>query len=834
MVDYAFKSLFEAGVDKQISITYNGGSLGNGDLIQSAFELTESLCSNSELTFGSCEASCVRFTVGYGTTPLIGKTITVKITPSGATSPLQIGVYKIDSDQPTADRRRREVVAYDALYDIINAEVSDWYVTLLPSDSSTVTLKQFRDSFFSHFGITQETVSLPNDQMIVAKTIDPSELSGATVIRAICEINGCFGHINRSGKFEYKFLEPMIEGLYPSETLYPTENLYPAEGTVEIIGANGSYISATYEDYETARIDKVQIRNEDNDIGAIYGTGTNCYVIQDNFLVYGMSAASLATVAQNVYVRMSQVQFRPAQIYLVGNPCYEVGDGVQCVTSYQSIKTYILQRTLKGIQALFDTYTSTSSEYQPEQVNSVNHQIIQLRGRTNTLERTVDETVSTVSQHSTELGNQSTRITQNANAITAEVTRASTAEGNLSSRITVNANAITTKVTKGSVSSEISQEAGQITISSNRLVINSTNFKLAADGTINASNADLSGKITASSGLIGGFTIASSSLYNGKSSSSASSDGVYIGTDAIALGSGTKILLKKDGTGKIGGYTITASSLYSNKSSLTANSDGIYIGTDGISLGRGSTFKVTNSGAITATSGAIGGFTIGATSIYKDKSSLTANTDGVYIGADGISLGSGSTFKITKAGELTVASSSGSITLGSSSGAQAKITPTRIQFGYTYIEKDVAHFNRYTTFIDYYSEINGDEITLYRAYDRNIIISPTGMTWKGGASSTLSGTHYIDLATSSTSSLKIRDYSDNVVFSVEGTTTRLQSASNGYTVVGGSGGYLGFFGSVSPAAKKQTVANVTGSTINDVKTGLNNLIDALKAYNLIG
>lgn len=137
-----------------------------------------------------------------------------------------------------------------------------------------------------------------------------------------------------------------------------------------------------------------------------------------------------------------------------------------------------------------------------------------------------------------------------AESITAEVSRATTAEGELRAAIKVNADSIKLKVSQGNISSEISQEAGKIEIKSNRFSLSSTNCTISADGTIKATNCDLSGKITASSGTIGGFTIGTSSIYNGKSSLSASDSGIYIGTDGIAIGkysSGPAFKITKDG-----------------------------------------------------------------------------------------------------------------------------------------------------------------------------------------------------------------------------------------------------------------------------------------------
>lgn len=60
--------------------------------------------------------------------------------------------------------------------------------------------------------------------------------------------------------------------------------------------------------------------------------------------------------------------------------------------------------------------------------------------------------------------------------------------------------------------------------------------------------------------------------------------------------------------GGSGGFTIQSGKLYSGKSSLNSSANGVYIGTDGISLGSG--FKVTSGGYLTATSGKFGSLSI--------------------------------------------------------------------------------------------------------------------------------------------------------------------------------------------------------------------------------
>lgn len=523
MVDYQYSSLFlKDSVDKQLNIVSDDGKINitNTELHQEKFELTESLCSESELTFGACEAGMIKFTVSNVFLPMKGKWLTAKMTLNGhEDKPFQIGRYKVYSDTPTADRTCRDVVAYDALYDILSSDVADWYNKILPQKDSKVTLKQFRDSFFNHFGVEQEEVSLVNDEMIIEKTVevtasssgssDTAEkstigeaMSGKEVLSCILEINGCMGNIGRDGKFRYVYLTQEMQGLYPANDLYPADDLYPRNPKSTSI-SKSQYISAQYEDYIVRTIDKLQIREKENDIGVIVGDGGNTYVIEGNFLVYGKGTKELNEIGGKTLSKIKGIIYRPFSADCKGNPCFEVGDAVRLQTRYELIESYILKHTLKGIQALRDSLEADGEEYRTSKVNGVQRSILQLKGKSNTLERSIEETKSTIvdvekglqsqitqtaSEIRAEVKNTtdglSSRITQNASSITAEVNRATSAEGTLSSKISqtaesitaevnratekegqlaaaiqVNAEGITSKVSRDSVVSEINQSA---------------------------------------------------------------------------------------------------------------------------------------------------------------------------------------------------------------------------------------------------------------------------------------------------------------------------------------------------------------------------------------
>lgn len=105
-----------------------------------------------------------------------------------------------------------------------------------------------------------------------------------------------------------------------------------------------------------------------------------------------------------------------------------------------------------------------------------------------------------------------------------------------------------------------------------------------------------------------------------------------------------------DGGGRIGAWTLgkgTTGALSNGMTSLSdTTNNGVWIGSDGIALGKGN-FKVTNAGAITAVGGGkIGAWTLGTGdgtgntgALYFNRNALSINKSGVYIGADGIAVG---------------------------------------------------------------------------------------------------------------------------------------------------------------------------------------------------
>lgn len=488
MINSSLKEKYwDSSTDKQmvISVVGTNQKIDNSMLEIGTFSLEESLCSESELKFGACEANCVKFTARNTAGNIIGKTISIEETIDGdSENPMPYGVFKVASDVPTADRTKRQITAYDAMYDIINTDVKSWYAGL----SFPMTLKQFRNSFFAYLGIAQVETSLVNDSMTVNKTIvaaqtddssavtEESAISGKTVLTAICEINGCFGNINREGKFEYIFLKAITSALYPAEDLFPSDNLFPSDANTESM--TGHYIAFDYEDFQSKAITQLEIKTSEDNAGAIVGTAGNNYSITGNFLVSDKTGAELEQIANNLLPIMKQAAYTPIKsCTCVGNPCLTLGEPIRFNTTREIVETYLLQRTLTGVQSKRDSISAQGTQTHSAKVNSIRDTIESVERRTGKLERNADHLQSTYEDLEEQTN---TKFEQTTKSIVAEVNRAQKAEGQLDASLELKLG----RDENDQVISMINASADQIVLRGNRLIVECNNFELDGSGRV--------------------------------------------------------------------------------------------------------------------------------------------------------------------------------------------------------------------------------------------------------------------------------------------------------------------------------------------------------------
>lgn len=295
-------------------------------------------------------------------------------------------------------------------------------------------------------------------------------------------------------------------------------------------------------------------------------------------------------------------------------------------------------------------------------------------------------------------------------------------------------------------------------------------FKILKDGSIEAHNGYFSGRIEADSGY-----------FKGEISWDQVTGNEGVATKSYVEGMGYQTATQVT---KITKDTVTTS--FVNALKVKAGS----VDAENIT---GTTIKGKKLEGVT---GEIGGFAIGNNSLHAGtKTSFSSNLDGVYVGTDGIAVGAYA-FKVTADGDIYLGYQNDIITHG---GIDFKA------LSYAKIKYD------------------GNELMAFSQYDttfsRDVVLSKSDLTLNGGDLVTAGATTYIRGSVATNYHIKFE-------------TSRL-SLVNTCNVIGKSDSKVGFFGNDGSA--KKTVSTVsTSATASTIATKLNELINALKAYNLIG
>lgn len=348
-------------------------TFGNDGILKESFRLTESLCDNDSLEFVGCIASMCQISLYDIETDIKGQRMTVAIDDI----PMFDGI--VDSVEIQTPSLVKKITAYDRLYSISELDVTAWYNSLM----FPMTLKQVRESLLTYLNLTYDPVSLPADDISIAKEYSPRTLNGLTCLKALCQINGCCGIINRYGKFEFRFVKSATEGLYPSSQTYPGLRVFPSGAAGGNKYSIAYYESMKYQEYYVNPVTKVQIRPSESELGATEGSGNNKYIIQANMWAKNLSVFALHEIASGILQKLKQVTFHPCNIKGDGLPFLEVGDVIEYPVNvdmtegggYDVTIFLIMSRTFTGTQFLRDTFTARGEENQSLFITDLQTQI---------------------------------------------------------------------------------------------------------------------------------------------------------------------------------------------------------------------------------------------------------------------------------------------------------------------------------------------------------------------------------------------------------------------------------------------------------------------------
>ena len=261
--------------------------IGSGSL-----KLDEILCIDA-FTIGQCNAN--RFEVDIYDIPDVEKEdiyVYQNVTENNVTTVVPLFTGRVDSCVRNRSRNdtSRHIIAYDALYYKSDINVTPYWKETFIS-GGTVTLKAFREGLCDYVGITYVNATLPNDNLLIAKTQDINNVSFIDMLRYICALQACNANIDRQGRLEFI-------------STYPTIDI---TGNVELN-------TSEFEAFAVPVFSQVYINNSIRETEARAGDGKKIICIQDNLLVLDRTSAELEEIAETILFSVAKIRYNPANI----------------------------------------------------------------------------------------------------------------------------------------------------------------------------------------------------------------------------------------------------------------------------------------------------------------------------------------------------------------------------------------------------------------------------------------------------------------------------------------------------------------------------------------
>ena len=376
--------------------------------------------------------------------------------------------------------------------------------------------------------------------------------------------------------------------------------------------------------------------------------------------------------------------YSPPRTFVYNGSAWKEQNGTDTLRSNVSTlttKSNTMQSNLDGLTSTVSAVT-TRVETVEDDLGVIEETVLNVQTSLSELEQTASSIALRVT-------NNETNITSLTADVSGLKTRVSNAEGDISTLEQTTESLSATVASKADSSGGSSSSFGWSLTSSGFYLYSNSSTVMS----VTRSGLTVDGEINATSGTISELTVTGRLYFGGNDEYYIDpnyDDGsyyIYLPGFRVDDASGAVFSGRLSApSGTIGGFTISTTKIYKTKTTYSSTTAGVYIGTDGIGLGAG-TFYVTSAGALTCTSGAIGGFTIGASSIYKTKTAYNNSTAGVYVGTDGIGLGAG-TFYVSSAGALTATSATITGTINATGGTFTNMTIT----GTIYFNEDQSYF----------------------------------------------------------------------------------------------------------------------------------------------
>lgn len=462
----------------------------------------------------------------------------------------KIGVFTCEKPEKDGSNKYK-VTAYDNVTKL-DIDVSDWLNAL----TFPVSISSFATQLATKCGLEfANTAPINGDYSVQAFTA--TNVTGRELMKMVAQAAGSFIRANADGKLEYAWYVTNSDlRIAPHKSLGKSAFLYDivprqlddnvprrlatSEGynkqandkeqkalrdkqvvrlrTADVVYQPEStpYFlnQLTFSDFTVTAIDKVQVKQSDNDVGVIYpgdATGTNALIVSGNKLLVTDSDATLRPYVKNLYDRLNNMVYVPcSNIQTPETIQIRAGDIVTVTDGKREFVTWITSVKHSGNKCTFESVGSiirnTTTAVNNTKYNS-KQKILEISATVDGLNVKAEQTTKDINGLST----QYTQLKQTFDNF--ELTAVT--DGNVRSKFALDPTSVTI-------------ESGTITFKGDTLVVDSTNFKLTQDGTVSITGT-LTSQTSYTKAVVGNGEITLSQLISGGSYSPAVkiySDGV--------------------------------------------------------------------------------------------------------------------------------------------------------------------------------------------------------------------------------------------------------------------------------------------------------------------
>lgn len=396
----------------------------------------------------------------------------------------KIGVFTCDKPEKTGSNKYK-VTAYDNV-SLLDVDVTEWLNAL----TFPIAIKDFATALAAKCGLELANEPRLNKDYQIQK-FTGSGVNARDLMKMVCSASGCFCNADANGKLLFDWykkndrviISPKKSINKKSFRLFDVvkRSLQDNVHRVLISAKSGSdtpdgipYFAnqLTFSDFVVKAIDKVQVRQSDDDVGVVYPAdeqGTNALVIQGNQLLSTTSDAALRPYVKNLYDGLNNITYVPcSNIQTPETLEIKVGDIVTVSDGKNEFDTWITSVKHSGGKCTFES-VGNANRNTTTAVNNVKYnskqRILKISATVDGLTVKAEQTEQDISG----LSSQYTQLKQTFDKF--EVTAVT--DGEVRSKFALD-------------SSNCTITSGIITFNSNSLVVNSDNFKLTKNGTVTA------------------------------------------------------------------------------------------------------------------------------------------------------------------------------------------------------------------------------------------------------------------------------------------------------------------------------------------------------------